>query len=380
MTSKFFQHSTQVTERGRLLLRSATTAPLLVSILAGSPVFAQEAVGMAGEMAMSLEQWQGVSNLESLIGQRLTTGTGDEIGEISKVVVDDKGNTQGVMLSIGGFSGIGGKTVTIPMEDLALSPSASSDDSTLTLELFTGGGTGDGGGRSENGSTILDRGGNITGGSPVPATPAQTGTNGMSADATSSGTVSGGGAPASASEEAAGKGEGGGAPVLPGSAGDHSGGMADTQPPERGLSGSSSTGSGSPNTLDNELILFPPTTPEPPDPQQPVSPPTDPVDPNPEPICHGPFCPGGMPIDTGDSNGMAAQGWKAKDGSEGANAMATNPGRYVVDPGVMAPISGANTPSPDSDGGKTGGGAGSSPGGGSIDPPQPKPGPGGPEQ
>ncbi|ETX30923.1 PRC-barrel domain-containing protein [Roseivivax isoporae] len=55
----------------------------------------------------------------------------ERIGEVEEILLDDSGQVQGVTTDVGGFIGIGEKTVMIPLSDLRLARSP--EDGTITI-------------------------------------------------------------------------------------------------------------------------------------------------------------------------------------------------------------------------------------------------------
>ncbi|ETX15226.1 photosystem reaction center subunit H [Roseivivax halodurans JCM 10272] len=58
-----------------------------------------------------------------------------EIGDVSEILLDDAGQVQGITTDIGGFIGIGQKTVMIPLADLRLARSPDDEDITIVTRL-----------------------------------------------------------------------------------------------------------------------------------------------------------------------------------------------------------------------------------------------------
>ncbi|SLN15333.1 PRC-barrel domain protein [Roseivivax jejudonensis] len=58
-----------------------------------------------------------------------------EIGSVSEVLLDDRGQVQGITTDVGGFIGIGQKTVMIPLNDLRLARSPEGDTITIVTRL-----------------------------------------------------------------------------------------------------------------------------------------------------------------------------------------------------------------------------------------------------
>lgn len=58
-----------------------------------------------------------------------------EIGSVEEILLDDAGQVQGITTDIGGFIGIGQKTVMIPLSDLRLARSPDDEDITIVTRL-----------------------------------------------------------------------------------------------------------------------------------------------------------------------------------------------------------------------------------------------------
>jgi putative membrane protein len=55
---------------------------------------------------------------EALIGRTVENRSGDNLGEINNVIINEKGDVVAVVIGVGGFLGIGEKNVGVPFEDL----------------------------------------------------------------------------------------------------------------------------------------------------------------------------------------------------------------------------------------------------------------------
>ena len=101
-------------------LRPAAAAALLLLAVAG-PVQAQQASSTVlreatGEVAVPRFN-RSSTELEDM---NLLSDTGEEIGEIEKVLVDGDGRPAAVTAEVGGFLGVGEKTVVIGFDRLRL--------------------------------------------------------------------------------------------------------------------------------------------------------------------------------------------------------------------------------------------------------------------
>ena len=96
--------------------------------LAALPVKAQEAEVMAAVPAGAIEDARVYALAETYdatfwdSGEPFGAVTGDwgEVGEVEDVLIDISGSVLGVTVEVGGFLGIGEKTVLIPLADMRL--------------------------------------------------------------------------------------------------------------------------------------------------------------------------------------------------------------------------------------------------------------------
>ena len=73
--------------------------------------------------------WEGDDPLQPILAGL------NEIGSVSEILLDDTGQVQGITTDIGGFIGIGQKTVMIPLSDLRLARSPEDEDITIVTRL-----------------------------------------------------------------------------------------------------------------------------------------------------------------------------------------------------------------------------------------------------
>ncbi|MDZ7840301.1 MAG: PRC-barrel domain-containing protein [Gammaproteobacteria bacterium] len=66
-------------------------------------------------------------SLRRLIGMRVTNPIREEIGEVSDLVMDECGRIERVVVHAGGFLGIGGRSVHLPMDQVRIRPSETSE-------------------------------------------------------------------------------------------------------------------------------------------------------------------------------------------------------------------------------------------------------------
>ena len=65
----------------------------------------------------------------SLVGATVYDDQGNSIGTVNDLLVSSDGSTQNVVLSVGGFLGIGSKLVQVPFNTIKFAPSASNPES-----------------------------------------------------------------------------------------------------------------------------------------------------------------------------------------------------------------------------------------------------------
>jgi sporulation protein YlmC with PRC-barrel domain len=56
---------------------------------------------------------------EKLVGMKVVNGTGEELGTVDDIVLNENGTVSGLVLKTGGVLGVGGKTVAIAWQDVA---------------------------------------------------------------------------------------------------------------------------------------------------------------------------------------------------------------------------------------------------------------------
>jgi sporulation protein YlmC with PRC-barrel domain len=106
----------------------------VVSILFSAPVWvgaAQQGQPMSGESTQSgtsMQSQQQTSGQNQLLsmqvkdikGKSVVNATGEEIGDVNKIVQNQMDDSVQAVVSVGGFLGIGTKKVTIPIDQLSL--------------------------------------------------------------------------------------------------------------------------------------------------------------------------------------------------------------------------------------------------------------------
>lgn len=71
---------------------------------------------------------------EKLIGMDVVNATGEEIGSVDDLVLDESGKITGLVVKTGGFLGLGGKSVAIAWQDIQSAISAENVTISLTKE------------------------------------------------------------------------------------------------------------------------------------------------------------------------------------------------------------------------------------------------------
>lgn len=120
----------------RVLLRASLISLFAVFSMAASAAKQQPPLQERGAPASSsptpvepqsgtrfLTQQSGRQMLSSnLIGIPVVNQTGDPIGNVVNLVIDESGRLVGVVVKIGGFLGLGAKRVALPLNEIRLDP------------------------------------------------------------------------------------------------------------------------------------------------------------------------------------------------------------------------------------------------------------------
>jgi sporulation protein YlmC with PRC-barrel domain len=59
---------------------------------------------------------------DKLLGLSVYSNNGEQVGKVSDIIVDKDGKVSGVVLSVGGFFGMGGKSVALNWQEVQLQP------------------------------------------------------------------------------------------------------------------------------------------------------------------------------------------------------------------------------------------------------------------
>ncbi|HET7635959.1 MAG TPA: PRC-barrel domain-containing protein [Burkholderiales bacterium] len=79
------------------------------------------AVANGGQKFITEESGQQMLS-SNLVGMSVTNSNNDDIGKIDNLLLNKDGNLTGVVVSIGGFLGIGSKHVALPMSEVQINP------------------------------------------------------------------------------------------------------------------------------------------------------------------------------------------------------------------------------------------------------------------
>ena len=110
----------------RVLTAAAIAAILLVSTVS---TFAQ---ATAPSMTPAeRHDWERSHRLSKVIGSDVRNKSGDKIGDIRDLVVDDRGTIRLAIVSTGGFLGVGDRLHAVPWDALTLGPK---DDHILDID------------------------------------------------------------------------------------------------------------------------------------------------------------------------------------------------------------------------------------------------------
>jgi len=109
----------------RILFAGACTLALLATprLAAAQAGPASGAAPTPATGAMTPAQrhdWERAHRMSKIIGTDVRTKSGDKVGDIKDVIVDDAGNVKLVIVSTGGFLGLGDTMHAVPWEALSL--------------------------------------------------------------------------------------------------------------------------------------------------------------------------------------------------------------------------------------------------------------------
>ena len=110
----------------RVLMATALLAALLVPSMSSLAQAASSPMTPAER-----HDWERSHRLSKIIGSDVRTTSGEKIGDIRDLVVDDKGTVKLAIVSTGGFLGVGDRLHAVPWDVLALGPK---DDHILDID------------------------------------------------------------------------------------------------------------------------------------------------------------------------------------------------------------------------------------------------------
>ena len=109
----------------RVLMAASLAAALLTSL----PVCAQG--GAHGMTPAERHDWDRLHRVSKVIGSDVRNKSGDKIGDIRDLVLDDRGTVKLAIVSTGGFLGVGDRLHAVPWEAMTLGPK---DDHILDID------------------------------------------------------------------------------------------------------------------------------------------------------------------------------------------------------------------------------------------------------
>ena len=107
--------------QARVLSAALLVAPLLVLAQASSPTLTPA----------ERHDWERSHRVGKIIGSEVRNKSGDKIGDVRDLVVDDKGTIKLAIVSTSGFLGVGDRLHAVPWDVLALGPK---DDHILDID------------------------------------------------------------------------------------------------------------------------------------------------------------------------------------------------------------------------------------------------------
>ena len=101
--------------------RILTAAALGIALLASAHVAVAQQT-LPGMTPGERHDWERTHRVSRIIGSDVHDKSGDKIGEIKDVVVDDKGSIRLAIVSTGGYLGVGERLHAVPWEAMTLGP------------------------------------------------------------------------------------------------------------------------------------------------------------------------------------------------------------------------------------------------------------------
>lgn len=113
------------------MLKSSVLKALALAISMGSVGLVSVANAQMPEKSSgSVEQTHGEWRASLINGAKVYNDHADKIGTINDMLIDSKGHVANVVLSVGGFLGVGSKYVEVPFSQLKFEPSSSNPEAT----------------------------------------------------------------------------------------------------------------------------------------------------------------------------------------------------------------------------------------------------------
>ena len=109
--------------------RVLMAASLVASLLTSLPVLAQASA--PGMTPAERHDWERTHRVSKLIGSDVRNKSGDKIGDIRDLVLDDHGAIKLAIVSTGGFLGVGDRLHAVPWDAMTLGPK---DDRILDID------------------------------------------------------------------------------------------------------------------------------------------------------------------------------------------------------------------------------------------------------
>jgi sporulation protein YlmC with PRC-barrel domain len=107
-------------------------SPLVLAVaLTGAAWAATDSYGTSNSSSSSTSSTMGTRNeltANQLLDMKVKGANGENIGDVENIVFDSNGRVSGVVVSVGGFLGIGEKRVSLPWSQFQIS----ADDKNLT--------------------------------------------------------------------------------------------------------------------------------------------------------------------------------------------------------------------------------------------------------
>jgi len=122
------------------LMASAALAPAVLAQSSGAatPPQATAPTPPAGEAApppapASNATVLSKDDIQSILGKKVTSATGEDMGQIVNVIVDRSGQSRAVVIDFGGFLGVGSRKIAVDWNALHFAPEGKTDQVTLDL-------------------------------------------------------------------------------------------------------------------------------------------------------------------------------------------------------------------------------------------------------